>query len=126
TSRGPVMREPTALAQRGRWIPLACAACVVGMVGLAYAAVPLYRIFCQVTGYGGTTQTADAGSDVVLDRMVTVRFDANTARDMAWRFQPEQRQMTLRIGETALAFYTASNPTSQTITGTATFNVTPQ
>jgi cytochrome c oxidase assembly protein subunit 11 len=95
------------------------------MIGLAYAAVPLYRIFCQVTGYGGTTQAADAGSEVVLDRMVTIRFDANTARGMAWNFQAEQRQMTLRIGETGLAFYRASNPTTKAITGTATFNVTP-
>ena len=121
------MSEPvTAAARRGgRWIPLACVACVAGMIGVAYAAVPLYRIFCQVTGYGGTTQAADAGSDVVLDRMVTVRFDANTARGMAWNFQAEQRQMTLRIGETGLAFYRASNPTTRAITGTATFNVTP-
>jgi cytochrome c oxidase assembly protein subunit 11 len=95
------------------------------MIGLAYAAVPLYRIFCQVTGYGGTTQAADAGSDVVLDRMVTIRFDANTTRGMAWHFQAQQRQMTLKIGETGLAFYTASNPTTRAITGTATFNVTP-
>ena len=121
------MTKPVASTARkgGIWIPLACVACVVGMVGLSYAAVPLYRIFCQVTGYGGTTQAADSGSDVVLDKLVTVRFDANTARDMAWKFQPEQRQMTLRIGETGLAFYRATNPTSHTITGTATFNVTP-
>lgn len=121
------MSEPVTAAARhgGRWIPLACVACVAGMIGLAYAAVPLYRIFCQVTGYGGTTQAADSGSDVVLDRMVTIRFDANTARGMAWHFQAEQRQMTLKIGETGLAFYKASNPTTRAITGTATFNVTP-
>jgi cytochrome c oxidase assembly protein subunit 11 len=121
------MSEPVTAAARGggRWIPLTCVACVAGMIGLAYAAVPLYRIFCQVTGYGGTTQAADAGSEVVLDRMVTIRFDANTARGMAWNFQAEQRQMTLRIGETGLAFYRASNPTTKAITGTATFNVTP-
>jgi cytochrome c oxidase assembly protein subunit 11 len=95
------------------------------MVGLAYASVPLYRIFCQVTGYGGTTMAADAGSDVVLDRTVTIRFDANTARDMPWQFQAQQRRMTLKIGETGLAFYRASNPTAKAVTGTATFNVTP-
>jgi cytochrome c oxidase assembly protein subunit 11 len=121
------MSEPVTRTARSAnsWIPLACVVCVAGMVGLAYASVPLYRLFCQVTGYGGTTQAADAGSDTVLERTVNVRFDANTARDMAWSFKPEQRQMTLKIGETGLAFYKASNPTARTITGTATFNVTP-
>ncbi|GLQ05670.1 cytochrome c oxidase assembly protein [Sneathiella chinensis] len=99
---------------------------VAGMVGLAYASVPLYDLFCRVTGYGGTTQEADMAPDVVLDRQMTVRFDANTARQMPWDFKPVQASVTLKVGETGLAFYEAYNPTDKEITGTATFNVTPQ
>ncbi|MBE7635597.1 cytochrome c oxidase assembly protein [Sneathiella sp. P13V-1] len=98
----------------------------VGMVGLSFAAVPLYDLFCRVTGYGGTTQRADAESDVILDKMITIDFDANTAKDMPWNFKPVERKVKLRIGETGIAFYEAMNPTDKTVTGTASFNVTPQ
>ena len=94
------------------------------MVGMSFAAVPLYDLFCRVTGFAGTTQVADAGSDVVLDRTIKVRFDASTM-DMPWQFRPVQREMTVRLGETALAFYEAHNPTDEPVTGTASFNVTP-
>ena len=100
---------------------LACA-----MVGLSYAAVPLYQLFCQVTGYGGTTQRAEQAPDSVLERTITVRFDANVGRGMGWKFRPVQRKQVLKIGETALAFYEAINLTGMKLTGTATFNVTPQ
>lgn len=98
----------------------------VGMVALSFAAVPLYDLFCRVTGYGGTTQRADAESDVILDKMITIDFDANTAKDMPWNFKPVERKVKLRIGETGIAFYEAMNPTDKTVTGTASFNVTPQ
>ncbi len=98
----------------------------VAMVGLAYASVPLYDLFCRVTGYGGTTQVASGDSDVILDRKMTVDFDANTARDMAWEFKPVKRKVELQVGQTAIAFYEAYNPTDKPITGTATFNVSPQ
>ncbi len=98
----------------------------VGMVALSFAAVPLYDLFCSVTGYGGTTQRADAESDVILDKMITIDFDANTAKDMPWNFKPVERKVKLRIGETGIAFYEAMNPTDKTVTGTASFNVTPQ
>ncbi|WP_025898146.1 cytochrome c oxidase assembly protein [Sneathiella glossodoripedis] len=98
----------------------------VAMVGLAYASVPLYDLFCRVTGYGGTTQVASEESDVILDRKMTIDFDANTARDMAWEFKPVKRKMELQVGQTAIAFYEAYNPTDKPITGTATFNVSPQ
>ncbi|MDT8343618.1 MAG: cytochrome c oxidase assembly protein [Thermohalobaculum sp.] len=99
---------------------------VAGMVGLAYAAVPFYDWFCRVTGFGGTTQVADAAPAVeVLDRTVTVRFDGSLNRGMPWEFRPATPPTELRIGETGLAFYEAHNPTDRTITGTATFNVTP-
>ena len=98
----------------------------VGMVGLAYASVPLYDLFCRVTGYGGTTQQASIAPDVVLDREMIIEFDANTSRGMPWDFKPATHQVTLKVGETGMAFFEAYNPTRKTIKGTATFNVTPQ
>lgn len=97
----------------------------LGMAAMAWAAVPLYDLFCRVTGFGGTTQEASAGPAQILDRTVTVRFDASTAGGMAWKFTPVQNTMEVRIGETGLAFYEAYNPTDRPITGTASFNVTP-
>ena len=96
-----------------------------GMAGLAYASVPLYQLFCQVTGYGGTTQVADRAPDRVLDRVITVRFNADVSKSLAWRFRPVQRSIDVRLGEQALAFYAARNDSSVPTTGTATFNVTP-
>ena len=108
---------------------LALFAVVGGMVGLSYASVPLYQLFCQVTGYGGTTQVSDAGAKAVPAAMqgktVTIAFDANVARDLNWDFRPEQRRVTLHAGEQALAFYSAKNEESTPVTGTASFNVTP-
>ena len=101
---------------------LGCVA--VGMLGMAYAAVPLYQLFCQMTGYGGTTQRVTKASDKVLDRTITIRFDANV-NGLAWSFEPVVRTMKVRIGENALAFYRATNTSDNPLTGTATFNVTP-
>ncbi len=98
----------------------------VAMVGLAYAAVPLYDLFCRVTGYGGTTRVASAGSATISDRVMVVRFNADVARGMPWDFRPMQREVELRVGETGVALYRATNPTDQAIVGTATYNVTPQ
>lgn len=99
---------------------------VVGMVGMSYAAVPLYQIFCQITGYGGTTQGAVADeATVIIDRQIKVRFMANVNRDMPWDFAPVQTAQNLKVGERALAFYEATNTTNEEITGTATFNVSP-
>jgi len=95
------------------------------MGGLAWASVPFYNWFCRVTGYGGVTQTADAGSDVILDQTIKIRFDASLERGMPWEFKPMQREMELRIGETGLAFYEAYNPTDRVIAGTASYNVAP-
>ena len=75
---------------------------VAGMVGLSFAAVPLYRIFCQATGYNGTPQRASRGADKVLDRTITVRFDANVSPELPWRFKPLQREVTLKLGEERL------------------------
>ena len=102
-----------------------CFSLAAGMIGAAYAAVPFYRWFCQVTGYGGTTAVSDAGSDVVLDRTIKIRFDASLEAGMPWDFRPVQHEMEVRIGETGLAFYEAYNPTDRVIAGTAGFNVSP-
>lgn len=100
-------------------------ACVAaGMLGMSYAAVPLYQIFCQVTGYGGTTQRATKPSDTVLDRTITVRFDANV-NGIKWAFEPVVRTMEVRIGENALAFYRATNLSDVAVSGTASYNVSP-
>jgi len=97
----------------------------LGMVGMAYAAVPLYELFCQVTGYGGTTQQTAANEAGTVDRDMKVRFLASTHRDMPWQFKPAQIDQHLKIGEQSIAYYEAYNPTDQRVTGTATFNVTP-
>jgi len=99
---------------------------VGAMAGMSFAAVPLYRLFCATTGYGGTTMRADTAPHEVVDRKITVRFDANVSSGLSWNFAPEQREVTLKIGENALAFYRASNTSQAPLTGTATFNVTPE
>ncbi|MEY8843253.1 cytochrome c oxidase assembly protein [Cribrihabitans sp. XS_ASV171] len=98
---------------------------VVVMGALAWASVPLYDLFCRVTGFGGVTGTADAGSERILDQTIKVRFDASKERGMPWEFTPVQREMELRIGETGLAFYEAYNPTDRPVAGQASYNVTP-
>ncbi len=110
---------------RNKRVAVLCSALVVSMVGLSYAAVPLYRIFCQVTGYGGTTQVATDTPEKVLDRKIIVRFDANISRDMEWTFRPAQTSIELKVGESALAFYRAVSTSKTDTIGTATFNVTP-
>ena len=102
-----------------------CLAFFGGMIGMAYAAVPLYTLFCQVTGYGGTTQRVEQYSDRILDRKITVRFDANVSGGLPWDFKPVARDMTIKIGETAQAHYTVTNLFDTPAAGRATFNVTP-
>ncbi len=98
---------------------------VVAMVGMSFAAVPAYRAFCQVTGWGGTTQRAESQADRTLARKVTVHFDATVSQGLSWRFKPEQPAQTLHIGETGLAFFEAENLSDKPVTGRATFNVSP-
>ena len=98
---------------------------VVGMVGLAYASVPLYRLFCQVTGFGGTPQVAESAPAEIGERVIAVRFNADTGADMPWRFRPVAREMEVRVGEPALAFYRAENPSDRPVAGQASYNVTP-
>ena len=98
---------------------------VVVMGALAWAAIPAYNWFCKVTGFGGETNVADAGSDVILDQKVKIRFDGSKERGMPWEFKPMQQELELRIGETGLAFYEAYNPTDRPIAGQASYNVAP-
>lgn len=102
-----------------------CATVAVSMVGAAYAAVPLYDLFCRVTGYGGTPQVRVAAADRVIDREVTIRFDASRNGGLPWEFQPIDRAITVNVGESALAYFRATNTSDRPITGVATYNVTP-
>jgi len=104
---------------------LLLAGLVAGMLGLSFAAVPLYDLFCRVTGYGGATTSAEAAPGPVSDDLVTVRFDGSLARGMPWLFRPLQTEMEVRIGEENLAFYRAYNPTDRPVTGVASYNVAP-
>jgi cytochrome c oxidase assembly protein subunit 11 len=97
----------------------------IAMVGAAYGSVPLYQLFCQVTGYGGTTQIATQAASTVLDRQVKIRFDANVAPGIPWQFAPEKKEVDLKLGENGLAFYKVTNTSDRAVTAVATYNVTP-
>jgi len=117
------MRLPT--PNRHRLLALVLVAGVAAMIGLTYASVPFYRIFCQVTGFGGYTQRADRAPSAALDRMVTVRFNADVNVGLPWLFAPLQREVRIHVGETGMAYFRAQNMASRRATGQATFNVTP-
>jgi cytochrome c oxidase assembly protein subunit 11 len=108
-----------------RFTALMLGGVVVGMGGAAYAAVPAYRLFCQVTGFGGTTQRAHSVPAVASDRTIKVQFDANTDPALPWRFRPKQREVALKVGEEGLAFYEAENLSDGPVMGQAGFNVSP-
>jgi cytochrome c oxidase assembly protein subunit 11 len=105
---------------------VSCLAVVIGMGGLAYAAVPLYDLFCRVTGYGGTPQRAEAAPGAVSERTITVRFDTNIDRMLPWSFRPEQRAVQVKVGENRLVFFRAVNNSDRPVVGRATFNVVPE
>jgi cytochrome c oxidase assembly protein subunit 11 len=97
----------------------------LAMLGMAFAAVPIYRLFCQKTGFGGTTQKAIQLSNETTDRIINVRFNADVHRDLPWRFRPLQTQVRVRVGENALVFYESQSYSDRPIVGMATYNVTP-
>jgi cytochrome c oxidase assembly protein subunit 11 len=103
----------------------AAAGVVVLMASLSFAAVPFYNWFCRVTGFGGATGIGVAGDVAPVDETITVRFDASLDRGMPWTFRPVEREMVVRLGETNLAFYEATNPTSRPVAGQASYNVAP-
>lgn len=100
-------------------------AVVFGMIGLSFASVPLYNLFCRVTGFGGTTQVSDALPGQVLERTVTIKFNSEAARDMPWDFRPEMREINVKLGARGLTAFHAVNKASEPVTGTAIYNVTP-
>ncbi len=112
-------------ARKHRRVAILCASFVAVMVGVSYAAVPLYEAFCRVTGFGGTTQVAEAAPGAVEGRTVTVRFDANVAGGLPWSFKPKVRSVTVPYGEQTMIAYESANLSSRWTAGTATFNVTP-
>ena len=120
------MSKDTEPKRRHSILALSLVGLVAGMVGLSFASVPLYRVFCQVTGYGGVPQRAEKAPGEVLDRTVTIRFDGNVDRSLPWTFAPVQQTMDVKIGETALAFFKASNNSSVPVSGRAIFNVSPE
>ncbi|KQY48372.1 MULTISPECIES: cytochrome c oxidase assembly protein [Rhizobium/Agrobacterium group] len=120
------IKTPEQKKERANGVIVAsCIAFVVGMTGMAYAAVPLYDMFCRVTGYNGTTKRVEQASDVILDRKIKVTFDANIASDLPWVFKPVQREIELKIGETVQVEFEATNVAKKATTGQAVFNVTP-
>jgi cytochrome c oxidase assembly protein subunit 11 len=110
---------------RNRIVAASALSVVIAMVGLAYASVPLYRLFCQATGFGGTTQRAEEAPGAKSDRSITVRFDSNISSNLPWTFTPVQQEQTVKLGEQAMAFYRVTNTSARETTGTAVFNVTP-
>jgi cytochrome c oxidase assembly protein subunit 11 len=114
-----------ASAERNLRTALICILLVASMIGAAYAAVPLYRLFCEVTGYGGTTKRAEASPGNIINRTMIVEFDANTGPGLPWTFVPAQRRLAVEIGEEAIAYYRAANNSGYPVTGSAVFNVTP-
>jgi cytochrome c oxidase assembly protein subunit 11 len=119
----PAPNQPT--TRRDVLVAAACGACVAGMVGAAYAAVPFYNWFCRVTGYAGTTQVATHAPGRVLDREITVRFDSNVAPGLPWRFEPEQNSIKVKLGEVVTVHYNVINEAAREITAQAGYNVTP-
>ena len=106
-------------------VAAACGAFVAVMVGMAYAAVPFYTWFCRATGFGGTTQVSEKAPDHILDRTLTIRFDSNVTPGLPWKFQPEQNQIQVRIGEVATVHYKVVNEAAREIAGQASYNVSP-
>ena len=113
-------------ARSNRVVALVCVAVLGSMLGMSYAAVPLYDMFCRVTGYGGTTQQTTQYSQTILDRTIKVRFDANVAAGLPWQFRPIEREVKIKIGETTQVAFEAKNVSSHPASGRASFNVTPQ
>lgn len=118
----PTSKNP---ARKNRAVLVAVMGAVCAMIALTYASVPLYRLFCQVTGFGGTTQTAQTLPDHVLGRAVTVRFNADTAPGMPWDFAAPPRGVTLKLGQRGVTAFTARNRDAGPVSGTALYNVTP-
>ncbi|MCB9983824.1 MAG: cytochrome c oxidase assembly protein [Rhodospirillales bacterium] len=113
------------MARKNARLGLGILAVVIGMAGLAYASVPLYNLFCRVTGFGGTPQLSGQFPDQIIDRDITINFDADTASNLPWDFDPEQRTITVKIGQKGLMAFHAKNKADKPVAGSAIYNVTP-
>lgn len=111
--------------RRDIFIAFCCGGLVAVMIGLSFAAVPLYSWFCRTTGYGGTTQVAKAAPQQVSDRTITVRFDSNVAAGLPWRFEPERRTVDVKLGQVVTVYYTVTNQAARPTAGQAGYNVSP-
>ena len=123
TTPAPQQRKPN--VRRDMIVAGICGVVAAMMVGAAYASVPLYNWFCRTTGFGGTTQVAAVAPGKVLSRMITVRFDSNVAPGLPWKFEPEQNEINLHIGEVATVHYKVTNMAAREITAQAGYNVAP-
>jgi cytochrome c oxidase assembly protein subunit 11 len=121
----PAPRDDKKPLRRDVLIAACCGAVVAGMVGAAYASVPFYNWFCRTTGYGGTPRVAERAPDQVLSRTLTIRFDSNVAPGLPWKFEPEQNEIKVRIGEVATVHYKVINQAAREISGQASYNVSP-
>ena len=119
------MAETSNLQRKMNRTAFACVGVVVGMVGLAYASVPLYDLFCKVTGFGGTPIVRDENGSEVMNRTIAVRFDSNVAPGLNWRFSPEKPEVKVKLGETTTIYYKVTNAGDKPSTGIATYNVQP-
>jgi cytochrome c oxidase assembly protein subunit 11 len=119
------MSEAPHIQKNIRRTVLSCVAAGIGMIGLAYASVPLYDLFCKATGYDGTPSVRTANDSTVLDREIFVRFDANVAPGLNWRFTPETPEIKVKLGETTTVLYRVTNAGDKPTTGIATYNVQP-
>ena len=126
TKDNMALMQDNKLQRKNTYVAVVMLSIAVGMVGMSYAAVPLYELFCQVTGYEGTTQRADAAPETVLNKKIRVRFDANIAGDLGWDFKPVQNLVDIKLGENKLAFYSAKNTSGVPLTGMAKFKVMPE
>lgn len=126
SGQSQVPAKAPAGAARHKAVALACALFVAGMVGASYAAVPLYRMFCQATGFGGATKVAETAPAKSIDRMMQVRFDANVAPGVELAFRPEQPDVRVKVGETKLVHYQATNLSAEPLTLLASYNVAPE
>jgi cytochrome c oxidase assembly protein subunit 11 len=118
-------RNPQQASRRDLVVAFTCGGLVAVMVGLSYAAVPLYSWFCRTTGFGGTTQVAKAAPAQISGRTITVRFDSNVAAGLPWQFVPERNTIDVRLGEVVTVYYAVTNETARVTTGQAGYNVSP-
>src|SRR5437868_12158750 len=121
----PIRFDPRRPHRRDLAVAAACGAFVAVMLGMAYAAVPLYSWFCRATGFGGTTQVAAAAPSAVLERKLRVRFDANVTGGLPWKFAPEQNSVEVKLGQVVTVLFTVTNQAARETVGQASYNVAP-